>query len=285
MLRKSEEQARWLATFPKENPDMVLRVSLDGTVLYCNPAAARQGAWKCDIGQPLQQEPLRRLVDDAIAQNRGIEQEVELEGTYYSVVVAPAPAEGYVNIYGRDITKRKHAEQALRESQARLALAADAAKMGIFDWRIHTGELYWTAQTERIFGLTTVHTAMITTYTYKDWADRVHPEDLPRIEEQISKAMDEGTAFDVEYRIIWPDKSIHWLTARALFHYDDLGQATRMLGVAMDITGRKKAEEQRQQLTEELKRSNTELEEFADMVSHDLRGTASVHHGFYGAFP
>ena len=141
---------------------------------------------------------------------------------------------------------KEQAEKELRESQAQLALAADAAKIGIFDWHIHSGELYWTARHEQIFGYptTTTTTTTTTTHSYKDWSSRVHPEDLPRIEESVSRAMDEGTLNDDEYRIIWPDGSIHWVMVRALFHYDEGGQATRMLGTVIDITECKQAEEQ-----------------------------------------
>ena len=118
-LRVSEEQARWLGRFPAENPYPVLRVSADGVVLYQNPAAEARCDWRCKVNKPLPQETLRRLVGKAMADGKPIEQDIELGGVPYSVAVAPVLAECYANVYGRDITWRRAAEEAVRESERR----------------------------------------------------------------------------------------------------------------------------------------------------------------------
>jgi PAS domain S-box-containing protein len=115
-LRKARERTDWLAQFPEENPAPVMRVSLEGRVIYRNPAATQLPGWACEVDQPLS-ELLLALLRKAIAEARQIEQDAELMGRWYSVSVAPFPAEGYANIYGIDITIRKEAEVALREMQ------------------------------------------------------------------------------------------------------------------------------------------------------------------------
>lgn len=120
-LRASEAQARWLGRLPAENPNPVVRVSADGNVLYRNPTAAQTPGWECEVGQPLPQEVLRRLVGRAMAEGKAIEQDVELAGTPFAVAIAPIQAECYANLYGRDIAERKRAEEALRESNEELA--------------------------------------------------------------------------------------------------------------------------------------------------------------------
>ena len=113
-LREVHERAVWLARFPDENPNPVLRVSADGTMLYCNPASAEILGWGCEVGKPLQ-GPLLLLVGEAMTEAKEATQDIELGGRSYSVSVTPFHAEGYANVYGRDITERKQAEGALRQ--------------------------------------------------------------------------------------------------------------------------------------------------------------------------
>ena len=118
-LREAHEQAAWLARFPGENPSPVLRVSAEGVVLYRNPATAKLTGWACEVGQPLP-KPLLHLVGQAMVSGEETEQDVELGGKFYSVSVVPFPDERYANIYGRDITERRLAEEALRRLNAEL---------------------------------------------------------------------------------------------------------------------------------------------------------------------
>ena len=113
-LREALERAVWLARFPDENPNPVLRASADGTMLYCNSASAEILGWGCEVGKPLQ-DPLSLLHRQAMAEGKEAQQDVELGGKFYFVVITPFPREGYANVYGRDITERKRAEEALRQ--------------------------------------------------------------------------------------------------------------------------------------------------------------------------
>jgi two-component system CheB/CheR fusion protein len=112
-LREAHDRAEWLARFPEENPNPVMRVSADGSILYCNPAAAKTPGWACKVGETLPNQ-LLPLVGRAMAEGAEAEQGLELGGKFYSVWVAPSPGESYANVYGRDITERKRAEEALR---------------------------------------------------------------------------------------------------------------------------------------------------------------------------
>jgi PAS domain S-box-containing protein len=108
-LLDAHERAVWLGRFPEENPNPVLRVSADGIVLYCNPATAKIHGWECGVGRLLQKE-LLPLVGQAVGEEREVQQDIELGGRIYIVWIAPFREEGYVNVYGRDITARKWAE-------------------------------------------------------------------------------------------------------------------------------------------------------------------------------
>ena len=109
-LIAAHERAVWLARFPDENPNPVLRVSHDGSILYRNPAAAILAGWACEAGQPLP-DLLLPLVGQAMEQGQMAQEDVQLGGRFYSVSVTPFPADKYANIYGRDITEDKRAEQ------------------------------------------------------------------------------------------------------------------------------------------------------------------------------
>ncbi len=113
-LLKAHERAAWLARFPEENPSPVVRASPDGNVLYCNPASVELAGWACEAGQPLP-DPLPALVGQAMTVGQQAQQDVQVGGRFYFVWVTPFEEEGYANIYGRDITERKKAEETLRQ--------------------------------------------------------------------------------------------------------------------------------------------------------------------------
>jgi PAS domain S-box-containing protein len=117
-LNEAFQKVEWMARFPEENPNPVVRASMDGNILYCNPPAARLEGWKCVVGQPIS-PALMPLIARAASQGSEVTDDMPMNGKYYSVSVVPLLDKGYVNIYGRDIAARKLAEQALAQSEMR----------------------------------------------------------------------------------------------------------------------------------------------------------------------
>ena len=167
----------------------------------------------------------------------------------------------------------KHAaERRLRESDERLALAISATHIGMFDWNLASGSILWTQTHEALFGYVPASPAVTTSSTtttkhdYRRWADRVHPEDLPLVEEASRRCLQDNKPLEVQYRIIWPDGSVHWIETKGVFLHDNGQAANRMLGIAMDITDRKQVEEQ-------LKAINDTLERRVEERTYELQET------------
>ncbi len=130
-LREAHERAEWLARFPEENPNPVMRVSADGSALYCNQASVEIPELVCEVGKQLP-EHLLPLVAEAMTGGQEIQQDVELGEHVYSIAVVPIPGEGYANIYGRDITERKRAEEALSRSQKTFLELVERSPFGTY---------------------------------------------------------------------------------------------------------------------------------------------------------
>jgi PAS domain S-box-containing protein len=120
----------------------------------------------------------------------------------------------------------------------RLTLALDAAKMGWWDLDLATGKTLWNTYHEVIFG----YEPGTPERDYFDWEQRVHPDDLERMHQATHWARDHREDLSIQYRILWPDGSLHWINAFSRFIYGAAGAPVRMLGVLTDITERKQAE-------------------------------------------
>jgi PAS domain S-box-containing protein len=144
-----------------------------------------------------------------------------------------AGAPSRMTAFVRDITTYKRTRIALQESQERMMLALDGARMGLFDWNLVTQQVTWN---ERHFILLGYAPRSIATYA--DWESRVHPEDLARVNTALDLARQTGKDYSAEYRVVWEDGTIHWLQGFGRFYYDDTGEPYRMSGVVYDITDR-----------------------------------------------
>ncbi|BAZ48941.1 PAS/PAC sensor hybrid histidine kinase [Nostoc sp. NIES-4103] len=141
--------------------------------------------------------------------------------------------------------ERYQAKVALQESSEQLRLVLNAAHMGLWDWNIVTNKVIWSENHELLYGLVPGSFPG----TYEAFLSYVHPEDRQSVIQVLIHALEEKTDYSDEFRIVWPDQSVHWILAKGQFFYDDQGQAVRMIGVCMDITDRKQAKESTRQLT------------------------------------
>jgi len=141
-------------------------------------------------------------------------------------------------LLGRIAAARSAAQSDLRVSEQRLALAAEAAGIGIWDYDTQNNRLVWDARMYRIFGISP------TTFgsNYEAWQACVHPEDLTAASAAVVSALEHGDKFVSEFRVVHPDGRIRNIFANARVLRDAAGQATRMIGLNIDITDRKNEE-------------------------------------------
>jgi PAS domain S-box-containing protein len=275
--RRAREQRlhRLLGTLPAA----IYTTDKDGRITYCNPAAVElwgaapgpgKDKWSdlCRLrypdGRPMPAHdyPAQICLNEGRAV-RGREAILERpDGTRVPVIPCPAPlfdeqgtVAGFVSMK-LDITERKRAEAALADRNLQLSLAGKAALVGSFAINLDAARKDFAAQRMQIssgfaaiYGLP-AETAEI---PMSDWRSRVHPRDLPQMLERRHQAFAERRREDhLKYRIVRSCGAVRWIESRTFIEYDPTGHPKRLVGVNIDVTESKRAEEQQRTLSAEL---------------------------------
>ena len=133
-------------------------------------------------------------------------------------------------------------EQRVEERAERLHLAAQAARLGIWDWDVVNDRLTWDDRMYAIYGERPGDDR-----TVKNWTERLHPEDAERIQTLLSQVLAGEQDFQTTFRIIQPSGKVCWIETHSLVKRDHTGQPLRMIGINIDVSDRKQVEEQIQQ--------------------------------------
>ena len=146
-------------------------------------------------------------------------------------------------------------ERTLEEREERLSLALDGAQLGTWEINLQTGRM---SASSRMVGMVGIKNDA-SSRRLDEWWKRVHPDDRMRLHTEIADAMTRLTTFETEFRVVWPDGTVRWLLPKGKIVRDEEKRPIRAAGVAMDITARHQAEEERAQLLHEAERREQEL--------------------------
>ncbi|MEH1868925.1 MAG: AAA family ATPase [Nostoc sp.] len=180
-------------------------------------------------------------------------------------------------LLSQEIEQRQQVENALRQSEEQRRLTMNFAYIGSWNWNILDNTVHWDDNNTRLLGVAPGEVEV----SYRAWWDRVHPEDVDRVEQALTTALATHTDYEGEYRIIYPDGSIHWLVSRGRGIYNEAGQPMRMLGVSFDISEQRNAalrERKRAEAASILEERNRMAREIHDTLAQAFTGIL-VHMG------
>jgi PAS domain S-box-containing protein len=168
-----------------------------------------------------------------------------------------------------DITERRQAVEALRQTEERTRFSLEAAGVGTWEWDLVTGKVHWSDNMEKVHG----QSSGTFSGSFESFLENVHADDRERIPQLVEQALSGDGKYNVEYRQIRADGSVGWMEGHGQVRYDATGKPISMVGVCMDITKRKEAElaqkELREQLEERVRERTRDLEEKnAELLRH-----------------
>ncbi len=271
-LRQSREMYRELV----ENiNDLIYTLNLEGCITYVSPVVRNVlgyepseilGKHYINLVDPRDHQRIRAAWDNIIAGNlRPREYRmITRSGDAIWVRTSSRPVlagDRVIGVQGvlTDVTDRKNAEETLRDSELRLSHAEQVANLGSWEMDIATGKAVWSDQFYRICGFEpgAIEPSSKVGFTL------IHPDDRERAAQAVTRAINEGGIYSIEKRIVRPDGTEVWVESRGLVECNATGEPVRLVGSFLDITERKKAEEE---LKESEEKFRSILEHMADMV-------------------
>ena len=254
-LRKSEERLRLAVQAGKmfayewdATTDLIVRSAESAQILGVDDTAHLSGQQMLAKVHPDDRESLTTAMAELTPEKPHLEIAYRLVRPDGRVIWLQRNSRAHFDQQGRmlrivgmvaDVTARKLAETELALANDRLRLAMESGKSVAWDWDIKSGRDSWFGDLRTVFG--------IPSDSYighvEDFRRRVHPEDRDKVWNAANDAMKGHKPYTVEFRILWPDGTVRWVEATGKFYYSPDGEAVRMLGMDVDITERKLAEE------------------------------------------
>jgi PAS domain S-box-containing protein len=158
---------------------------------------------------------------------------------FVSLVRDPSGQPQYFIAVVEEVTDRIQAERSLQEKQQQLILARSAG-LGVWECDLSRSAVVLSPQYRRVFGYSPI--------SYGEWMRLIHPEDRDRVVAIAKEGIERAHEWEAEFRVLWPDGSVHWMLSKATVMLDDDRRPSRMVGISLDITERERAEQQRAHL-------------------------------------
>lgn len=277
------------AWFARHTTLGLLAVDPKGRCLWGNPAceqmlgmplAAMQGRGIADVLQPLQPDDAMDIaVAEVLQSGKSQQRESHISafgfGSYdterfMSVNIAPIEHDGKVIGAGIILTEtsdRRKRESDLRLAEEKLALACEAANVGLWFWDLRSNQLEWTERCRGIFGL-----SASAPVNYEIFSDLVHPDDKSAMEQAMESALAGQTpGYHALFRILLADNRVRWIEVRGRLFSDRLGEPAHFMGAMLDVTEIKQNEAMLQARSEALLTLNDKLAELVEVRTGELQ--------------
>ncbi|HEY9108720.1 MAG TPA: PAS domain S-box protein, partial [Roseateles sp.] len=298
-LTEAEAEVRRLAAVVESSADAIVVKTLDGRITNWNAAAERMFGYGADeaVGQPVQMLiPPEREAEEMgilsrIAQGQPVQplrtvrvakdgRRIEISAQFSPLRDTAGRIIGAINS-ARDLTHQRQIEAALRQSEARLRFALESAGIGDWEMELESGQIHRSRRYDQCFGLTDAAAP----WDRDRMLAAVHGDDRPMVEAGLHALPEAHLPWHAEFRVVWPDDSLHWLRLDARVTRDD-NEVPRLVGIVADVTAMRTAEQARQQSVW-LAAENRRVQEgsrlkslFLANMSHELRTPLNAIIGF-----
>ena len=239
--------------------------------------------WPWSVGTVVERE-YRRAVTERVA----VHLEILYEPLNLWLEIHAYPSQDGLSIYFRDITERKQIEQSLEVNRDRLDLVLQASQLGLWYCDLPFDKLVWNDKCKEHFGLTPD-----TEVTIDLFYAQLHPDDRERTRTAIDQSIEQKSGYDIDYRTVAPDGQVRWIRAIGRGFYDATGNPMHFDGITVDISDRKRQEEERsrveareRQYMHRLQRlaeasvainSTLSLDEILKLITEQAREIIEVH--------